>query len=448
MQSANERYAAIRILGKYHPQKSNLSRLLNTSLEPRNKRESEIPEAKRRGIDEESGGLLSKGFIRDLVWGTVCRLNTLDYVVDRYYGSGKPLENSVRNILRLGIYQLIFAGDIPDYAAVNETVKLAGMIKRPAAAKLINAVLRQVIRDRGKLFDRTDFRDEAKYISVLESHPAWLVSRWLKRFGEDETRELCGAGNVRPRVTLRVNTLKVSRETFLESLKGNSIKADPSALSADGVYLADRTELEKIPGYGLGFFAVQDEGSQLASYMLGPLPGEKILDLCCGACVKSTHIAQLARNGCEITAVDNSASQLKLAEDNIRKLGAKNIRLVNSDAGSFTGFEADRILIDAPCSGFGVIRRKPDIKWNRTEKDVAGRFPRLQNEILANAAGLVKKDGVILYVTCTTEPEENEEIIDGFLRKNTNFSAEPYFRSLPHKYAMDGFFAAKLKRIS
>ena len=413
-------------------------------------------------LKEVPAEFAEKGFVRDLVWGVVRRLNTLDFIINGY---SKTVELPVRNVIRLGIYQLLYEYSVPDYAAVNESVNLASRIKKPKAAGLINAVLRGVIRDREKLFDRINNASLAKRVAVAESHPEWLVSRWLKRWGEEGTIAACRANNLPPRLVIRVNAEAISREGLQEVFINEKLSFELSRYSPDGINFLANPQIEKLESYQSGLFVVQDEGSQLISMIMAPQPGEKILDLCCGSGIKTSHMAQLGQNKALITAVDTSSARIENAKENFKRLQLENVTFIEHDAATLKSGIWDKVLVDAPCSGFGAISRKPDIKWNRTSQDIAGKYPKQQSRILANASKLVRIGGSVVYCTCTTEPEENENVVESFLKKHANFIQEEitlpgenagellsddkkYFRTSLLKNNTDGFFAVKLKRVS
>jgi 16S rRNA (cytosine967-C5)-methyltransferase len=291
-----------------------------------------------------------------------------------------------------------------------------------------------------------------------------MVSRWVKRFGEANAEALLVSNNSYPGLTVRTNTLKVSREELRLKLEGEGIRSEYTRHSPDGLILSERPELENSESFTGGFFVVQDEASQLISYMLDPKANEKILDLCSGSGIKSSHLAQISKQGSGIISVDNSPRRVETAKKNMEKLGVTDVTIINEDARKARGLEADKVLLDAPCSGLGAIRRKPDIKWNHNQKMIEKYYPAMQRELLDSAAKALKPGGALVYSTCTFEPEENEEVIHGFLKKFKNFCAEKpdavtlfegfidesgyFLKTFPYKHNMDGFFAAKIKRLS
>jgi 16S rRNA (cytosine967-C5)-methyltransferase len=366
--------------------------------------------------------------------------------------------------LRLGLAQALYYSErIPSYAAVNESVQLARKHRQRYAAPMINAVLRRALREK----DRLPWPDSAarslEYAAIRQSHPEWMVARWRGRWGAGETDRLCAANNAVPPFTVRVNTLKITRDALRERLAEEGVPAEHCVFSPDGLVLGERPEMERLESFASGLFIVQDEASQLISRVLGPRPGEKILDLCSGSGIKASHIAQLSGGTARVTAVDLSPEQLKRAAGNFSRLGIENIEILRADITALKDMQADRVLIDVPCSGLGVIRRKPDIKWNRVPEDITQRYPPLQRELLLSAAERVKPDGVLVYSTCSIEPEEDEEVIASFLKEKPLFAVERieppaipagfitpegFFRSFPRCHNTDGFFAARIRRRS
>lgn len=426
----NSRRIAYQILGDYTPQKTNLSLLINEIL-------SEYKTTE-------------KGFIRGLVWGVVRHLNTLDFIINSLLKKSSAIPPQVRNALRLGIYQLLYSSDqVPAYAAVNESVAIIAGSKNKSKKGMVNAILREVERKKDSLIWPDEKKDPVKYISIKYSNPEWLTARWLKRFGRDKTIKLCELNNAVPNLCIRVNLLKISRSDLKAELEKENVLSCETQYSPCGLMFSSNPEIEKLESYRKGLFVVQDEASQLVSLMLDPQEGETILDLCSGSGAKTTHLAQIAKNNAQLISVDNSKKQLYRLNDNIRLLGIKNVKILNTDAMSLRDIKADRILFDSPCSGLGVIRRKPDIKWNRQEEDIVSRYPKLQKEILFHCAGLLKNGGVIVYSTCSIEPEENEEVIKEFLDKHADFTLEKTWMPnliLPFEYDMDGFFMARLRK--
>ena len=445
MKSDNSRFLAYQVLQKYFPERTNVSQLLNDFL-------AGYPDLK------------DKGFVREMVWGVVRYLNSIDFIIDSVLEKKKVI-NSVRNILRLGAYQLLFVPErFPVYAAINETVELARLSDQENCVSLVNALLRRMDREKDAMPYPEREKDLVKYLAIRYSHPEWMVSRWVKMLGESSAEALLLSNNTYPGLTVRTNTLKITREALKQKLEGEGIKSEFTRHSPDGLIFAERPELESSESFAKGLFIIQDEASQLIAYMLEPKPGEKILDLCSGVGIKSSHLAQLAKREYEIISVDNSPRQIDIAKRNLEKLGVSGVSFNTEDAKKLRGIEADKVLLDAPCSGLGAIRRKPDIKWNHNLKMVQSYYPALQRELLESAARALKVGGTLVYSTCTTEPEENEEVIHGFLKKFKNFAAEKpplvpvfegliddtgyFLRTYPYKHNMDGFFAARLRRLS
>ena len=364
--------------------------------------------------------------------------------------------------MRLGAYQIFFLDRVPASAAVNESVRLAKTLGGKAIAGFVNAVLRAMTRaETIPLPDPAD--DPILHLSVKHSHPEWLVKRWLPRLGPEQTIALCAANNEIPPVTVRVNPLKTTRDALSAELKRAGIDVMSCRVSSSGLMLRGVAHLTELPAYQRGEFYVQDEAAQLVGLAVDPKPGERILDACAAPGGKSTHLAELMGDRGEVVAADAGAKRLKRIVENAGRLGHTSIRPVVADVtrdSSALGKTAyDRILVDAPCSGLGILRRNPEAKWYKTEA-VIGTMAMLQLKILDKVAPLLKHGGVLVYSTCTTEPEENENIVGSFLARHPDFqidslrplwpespglvTPEGYLNTILNPYQMDHFFAARL----
>ncbi|NPV05868.1 MAG: 16S rRNA (cytosine(967)-C(5))-methyltransferase RsmB [Syntrophaceae bacterium] len=443
----NPRALAVCILARVDDEKAFAEPLLDSVL------------AAGHPADEADRGLLTF-----LVYGALRMRGFLDFLIDRsYHGEPAKLEPVVRNVLRVALYQIRFAERIPAYAAVNEAVATAKRLA-PGRDKLVNAILRNALRgctdvelpDRGA--------DPAGHISIAHSHPRWLVERWIAGFGAEETEALCRADNEIPPLALRVNTLRISRDEMLARLACAGLEARAAAWSPDGIILAKPPAAPRgMTEIAEGLLFIQDEASQLVSRLLAPRRGERVLDLCAGTGGKTTHLAALMEDGGEIVAADIQQAKLAALESTVRRWGISIVRTALADATDPAGTAAlgsfDRVLVDAPCSGLGTLRRNPEIRWHLTEQRLAG-FASLQGRILANAAACVRPGGVLLYSTCSVMAEENDGVVTAFLQTHRDFSpvrpAADFpagavdetgaFRTFPHRQGTDGFFGALLIR--
>jgi 16S rRNA (cytosine967-C5)-methyltransferase len=403
--------------------------------------------------------------LTELVYGTLRRQGTLDHVI-RAFSTQKPekLQRAVLLLLRLGIYQLLYLDRIPASAAVNETVKLAHQ-SAPRATGFINALLRRTDRERGAIPWPDERKDLAGHIAAVHSHPRWLVEQWLEQLGPDETRALAKAMSEPPPLTVRVNALKTNRDRLVERLAQEGVTASPCRYSPDGLSLLPHPALAALPSFREGLFTVQDEASQFAVLLLAPRPGDRLLDLCAAPGGKTTHCAQRMENRGAILACDVAPRKLRFIEETAARLGISIITTRHLDGGRDAaalpreGF--DRVLVDAPCSGIGVLRRNPEGKWWKTPETV-GELAAVQQRLMANAADTVAPGGVLVYATCSTSTEENEAVIENFLTQRHDFvlengrdlfpdaaelfTGQGLFRTWPHRHAMDGFFAARLRR--
>jgi len=420
-------------------------------------------------IDRElSRGLLKgpdRGLLTELVYGVLRRQGTLDHIISHCSSQRLDrLERAVHLLLRIGLYQAFFLDRVPVSAAVNETVKLAHDIV-PRATGFINAVLRRADRERDSIPYPDRGSDPAGFISTRHSAPSWIIADWIGQLGPDEAEALAEAMLATPPLTVRVNTLKTAREELISRLAAEGVTAHVARFSPFALHLSGSVQLGTLPSFREGLFTVQDESSQMAAILLAPRPGERVMDVCAAPGGKTTHLAQLMEDRGTILAGDAFPRKLHLIEDTAARLGITIIRTTRLDAAkplTFPeGMEFDRILVDAPCSGLGVLRRNPEGKWWKTRQNIEELAVK-QKAILRHAAGCLAKEGRLLYATCSTAEEENERVVDDFLSRNPCFMLEDLreiypeigklftergcFRSWPHRHGMDGFFAARLRR--
>lgn len=418
-------------------------------------------------IELSSGVLIGhdRGLYAELVFGVLRRQGTLDHILQQLLE--KPmveLDPLALVILRVGLYQLTCLDRIPESAAVNESVNLAKLIT-PGTSGLINAVLRNYLRRRDTISFPDMAADPAAAIAARHSQPEWLVEQWIAQLGAAEAQQLAEASSQQPSLTLRVNTLRSDRDQLLREFETQEIEAAPCRFSPDGITLAGRHTVSALPGFETGLFAVQDEASQLAGRLLGAEPGERVWDACCAPGGKTCHIAQIMDDRGELIATDISRSKLTLVQENLRRLGISSVSTAVSDLhqpDTFPEGSFDRILLDAPCSGLGVIRRNPEAKWRLFSGDIT-RLAAVQKTLLKNASGKLKPGGTLLYSTCSTSEAENELVVEDFLLHNPGFVLENLndlfpqwselfafygmFRVWPHRHGMDGFFAARIRRV-
>lgn len=404
-----------------------------------------------------------RSFLMELVYGVLRYRDTLDWVLKVFLKKSSGLSAPTMNNLRIAVYQILFMR-VPEWAAVNEAVEIENKRGRP---KLVNGVLRNLLRTldpvRAEL-DRLKEEPTSENISILTSHPEWLVKRWIRRFGVKEATGLAEANNRIPPLTLRAYTLRATREEMIRRLSHAGIHGEPTLYSPDGILLREFHSFMDLPFKDS--LVVQDEASQLITYLLDPKPGERILDACAAPGGKTTHIAQLAHDTGETVAVESEERRTRQIEENVSRLGIRTIRIVHADVRELEKSaycsEArhrclfDRILLDAPCSSLGVVRRNPDVKYRHTARDLP-RFKARQIELLRAVSGLLKSGGTMVYSVCSTEPEEGEDVVKEFLKDSRNFyiiaSDVPFlkefmnngfFRTYPHKNDMDGFFGVRL----
>ena len=398
--------------------------------------------------------------VMTLVYGVVRWQGYLDAIIQKFashsLGKMKPLTLAA---LRVGLYQLVFLDRVPESAAINETVQGLKLARQPKwLTGFVNGVLRAMLRQRADLA----VPDEA---AAVLSHPAWLVARWQALFGQERTRRICWINNTMPPLVVRVNSRHISVEDWLSLLRKNGIVCERGVFAQEAVRIDNFPgSITALPGYGEGFFVVQDEAAQLVTQLLAPFASARYLDGCAGLGGKALHLAQLLPEGGRVVAVDPSLKRLALLKDNLRRLGGPEVEIHGVTLQDFAaqrqgGFAG--VLVDAPCSGLGVIRRQPDIRWQRSLDALQG-YQGKQLALLVAAADLVEKGGVLVYATCSIDPKENDEVIAEFLTAHPEFSITPaqeylpeaarslcdgtgFFKTTPEQ-ELDGFFAARMVR--
>ncbi|SFE40101.1 16S rRNA (cytosine(967)-C(5))-methyltransferase RsmB [Alteribacillus iranensis] len=413
-------------------------------------------------IAEKDSNLLT-----ELVYGTIKRKNTLDYYLGHFINKGiSTLDSWVLQLLRLSLYQLIYLDRIPDRAVVHEAVNIAKKRGHKGVSSLVNGVLRSVQRQGVPNIDSS--LSTLEKLSIETSHPVWLLEEWRETYGTEQAEKMAYKNLETPYVTIRVNRLQTKKETVKYKLENHhDCQLDDGKLAPEALRVISGHVIGS-EVYKTGDITVQDESSMLPSRLLDPKPGMLVLDACAAPGGKTTHMAEMMDNEGDIHAFDIHRKKVGLIDEQASRLGISIIKADALDARKLTSrFETlrfDRILVDAPCSGYGVIRRKPELKWQKQKEDLE-RFPGIQLSILEEASELLKEGGRLVYSTCTVRKEENEEVVEMFLKNNRDFvrdsSASENFPSplqefdkekdgqvtiLPHYFDTDGFFMAALKK--
>ncbi len=435
------RRAAANILGRVYGQGAYADILLAEELE---------------GVRAEDRGLAT-----ELVYGVLRRSITIDWIIERFSKVKiKKMETAVQTALRLGVYQVYFLTRVPARAAVDESVRL---VRGPRKKGFVNAVLRRAAAEKERLAWPGPETDPVERLSILYSHPRWLVRRWLRQYGETETAALLRANLEVPRRTLRVNTLRTSRDEFMKILSSCGIASKKGRYSPYAVDIESGALPAALTKQGL--FAPQDEASQLVPLLLRPRPGQCVLDACAAPGGKSAAMAALMENSGLVAAVDRYAGRLLSVKDLAHRLGICIIAPVAADSteppfgahGARPPFDA--VLVDAPCSGLGVLGRTPDIKLRRKESDITA-LAKLQKRLIEKTVPLLRPGAALVYSVCTLEPEETVEVVQWALESFGELTLEDaagvlpeecgplvnkegFLQTLPHRHKMDGFFTAR-----
>ncbi|MEO5931712.1 MAG: 16S rRNA (cytosine(967)-C(5))-methyltransferase RsmB [Candidatus Kapaibacterium sp.] len=413
---------------------------------------------------EMAGGDLNdmdRRLLNELATGVLRWQGKLDWILTGFYhGEFAKCLPVVRNALRVALYQILFLDKIPFSAAVNESVEIVKRLKGERSANIVNGVLRSVIRKLNEITYPEMSDDQSRYLAIMLSHPQWMVRRWLARFGPEETEALLTSNNLRPSISLRVNPLRATNQEVEAHLRGRGLAPQsspylPGMITVDGLGGISEDDL-----FRKGWYTIQDTGAALATKLAEARPGMRVIDLCAAPGGKSTAMAEAMNGEGEIIAVDKYDSKLKLIENAARRLGFEGIiHPTVGDARTIQLDPADIVLVDAPCSGLGVLSKKPDIRWKRQADDITA-LAKLQREILEHAVDMVKPGGHLIYTTCTIEPAENQEVVEIFLRDHPEFELVPasgvlpstvvedgYLQTFPHRHHMDGTFGARMRRI-
>ncbi len=390
----------------------------------------------------------SSGFIRNLVYGVLENKMLLDYIIDKLLKKSiKSLKINDKIILEMAIYQLGYMDSVPEYAAVNESVSMAKKYCRGRAG-FINGVLRNYIRNKNNIKLPDKNKDIIKYLSVKYSFEPWIIKLWEKQYGIEETENLLIASQEKPEVSVRVNLLKITRQELIEKLRDEGIEAIESKISESALKITKGENIIENKLYQQGFYSIQDESSIKTIEIFKPEKNDIVVDVCAAPGGKTLAISEMMENQGKVLARDVYDRKLKIIQREANRLDIDIIQVKNQDATKLDENmleKVDKVLIDVPCSGLGVIRRKPEIKYKKKSEDFL-KLPEKQFEILVSSSKYVKKGGIIQYSTCTNNKDENQKVVEKFLMENSKFEKVEEKEFLPHIHGTDGFYCCKMKR--
>ena len=403
------------------------------------------------------------GLLTELTYGTLQRRMALDFYLNPFIKNSKKLENWVLQLLRITLYQMVYLDKIPDRAAIYEAVEIAKKRGHKGISGMVNGVLRSIQREGLPTLD--EVTDPIERLSIETSHPKWLVARWVDQFGYEKTREMCELNLTVPLQTARVNLTKTAVRECIEDLEEEGYQIEKSLVIPEAIRSL-KGNLAYSRAFQKGLITIQDESSMLVSYALGIQENEKILDACAAPGGKTTHIAEKMNLTGVVVSLDLHDHKVKLINQNAKRLGLGNIRTIAMDARiaeeEFQAESFDRVLLDAPCSGLGVMRRKPDMKYTKKEQDIV-QLSVIQQNLLKSVSPLVKKGGILVYSTCTVDKEENEQLVNTFLEGNPQFEKDLNLKErmpvairplisgfdlqiFPQDFGSDGFYFAVLRK--
>jgi 16S rRNA (cytosine967-C5)-methyltransferase len=401
-----------------------------------------------------------RAFINEIMQGTLRWRKKLQWLLEPFLNEAySRVPRSIRHILESSLYQILYMSKTPPYATVNEAVDLAKNLKGHFWGRRVNAILRKILRELPTIQFPEIATNPVTGIAVNYSHPEWLVARWIERWGVAATQQLCSINNQKPAISMRVNPLKTDTVQLLEKLAQHGIAASPSPLLPNFLRARQLPPLAQCELFQRGFFSIQDESAGLVAPLLTPEPGEIILDLCAAPGGKTTQLAELTSDHAQIIAVDSVRPRIKMIQENVARLGLRNVTTILADGLQLATRPLKKILLDVPCSGLGVLAKRADLRWQRNVDAILERS-QLQQRFISHAASLLEKGGVLVYSTCSIEPEENEQIVEWFLNQHPEFEltdpspyvppvvvkAQRYVQTLPHLHHVDGSFAARLVR--
>lgn len=413
---------------------------------------------KKNEIDKKDIGLLT-----ELTYGTLQRKLTLDYYLQPFLKKNQKLESWVKQLLRLTLYQMLYLDRIPDRAAIFEAVEIAKRRGHKGISSLVNGVLRSIQREGVPSLEAIS--DPLERLALETSHPLWLVKMWANELGFEETKEMCAINLTAPLQTGRVNFTRISRAECLSMLVDEGFQVEESPIIPEAIRCL-KGNLANSQAFKDGYVTIQDESSMLVAYAVGAQIGEHILDACAAPGGKSTHLAEKLANSGRVVALDLHEHKVKLIAENAQRLHLTNLEVTAMDSRNAPEFFAkesfDRILIDAPCSGLGVLRRKPDVKYTKAEEQLQ-KLQHIQLTLLNSLAPLLKKGGILVYSTCTVNGGENNQVVDLFLEEHKEFTGdqtlierlpsevsplikEHSLQVLPQNFGSDGFYIACLKK--
>nr|NJM01119.1 16S rRNA (cytosine(967)-C(5))-methyltransferase RsmB [Desulfobacula sp.] len=443
------RYLALKVLLDWHKK----FRTLDQSLDLYSEDISNLPKNDR-------------SLCNALIFGILRKRENIDWIIHSF--SNTPIEKidvTSLYILRMALFQILHTDKIPVFAAIHTAVEISKAMSGRKTAGFINAVLRKAAEHHSALSLPDKKNDPDKFLSIRYSFPLWLIKRWIHRFGVEKAENLCRQINTIPSITICCNRLKTNRQRLSKQLHLFTKNIQITDYASQGLSFSNPVSpVQELEAFQLGLFHVQDEAAQIVIDYLAPEPGETILDSCAGLGGKTFYLAQLMDNKGLVTATDLEPGKLESLQQDAKRLGIRNIQTKPLDLlkASIKDFDVyfDRVLVDAPCTGLGVLQRNPDTKWKRSPKDIE-RLSAKQKKMINAAASLVKPGGILVYAVCSCEKEENEAVIHSFLDKRKDFSIdkdfhsdkyallithEGFLKTYPDTKNMDGFFAARLKR--
>lgn len=438
----NSREAAFRVLVNFEKSNNRLEEITNELFKSHNFSSKE------------------KKSIYNLVFGVIRHLSLIDWKVGLLFkGNYKHTLNKFKVVLRLAIYEIDFLDFVPSFATVNEYVNLAKSKLEKRNVAVVNGILRTYLREKGRYKPEKKFKFKKTQLSVKYSFPEWMIEKFMNVVDETGVEDLCAALNNRPDFDIRINTNKIQITDFKKLIEDNQISYEISEYFPLTIKITDVQKIIELNLFKEGYCSIQDESALLISELLDIKEGDRILDACAAPGGKFTAILAKDIEYVNLVGTEINQKRLNIIQQNCNRLNYDNYYLIQSDI-TFPPFKQkfDKILVDAPCSGLGTIQKNPDIKWRRTQNEIQD-FQKLQMDILSSVSKHVKQNGIIIYSTCTINREENEDVVEGFLENNNNFSIIPpdksfkkfiknenFLRTFPHIHKMDGSFATILKR--